>query len=186
MAVPARRSSMTAEELFELPDDGGRSELVAGEVIHLAPTGAEHGVVTARIGHLIQDYAIAHGTGVCCGAETGFILQRGPDVVRAPDVAFVTEERIPETGIPQTYWPFAPDLAVEVVSPSERLTDCIPGRRTSMSLDFALWDECIAGLEPKGLVDIDRRIPHFRSRSGRRGESTPLHGRKDVPLSYKL
>ncbi len=57
--------------------------------------------------------------GICCGAETGFILRRGPDVVRAPDASFVAEERIPNTGIPTAYWPFAPDLAAEVVSPSD-------------------------------------------------------------------
>lgn len=59
----------------------------------------------------------------CCGAVTGFIFQRDLDVVRAPDAAFVASDRIPKTGVPVGYWPFAPDLAVEVVSPSDRLAD---------------------------------------------------------------
>ena len=156
MAVPARRSSMTAEELFELPDDGGRSELVAGEIIYMVPTGAVHGVVTARVSYLIQEYAIAHRTGVCCGAETGFILQRGPDIVRAPDVAFVAEERIPEAGIPKTYWPFAPDLAVEVVSPSDRLTDM----NAKIAEYFAAGTRLVWLVEPAARVVHSYRSPH--------------------------
>lgn len=123
MAVSVRRAQMTAEELFELPDDGCRHELVAGELVRMTPTGAEHGAVTACLSYVLREYVLRHGTGTCCGAETGFILRRAPDVVRAPDAAFVSRERIPKTGIPTSYWPFAPDLAVEVPSPSDRFAD---------------------------------------------------------------
>ena len=51
---------------------------------------------------------------MCCGAETGFILQRTPDVVRAPDAAFVARERIPATGVPTGFWPFASDRFTEL------------------------------------------------------------------------
>ena len=123
MGVSVRRAQMTAEELFELPDDGWRYELVAGELVRMTPTGAEHGTVTACLSYVLREYVLRHGTGTCCGAETGFILRRAPDVVRAPDAAFVSRERIPKTGIPTSYWPFAPDLAVEVPSPSDRFAD---------------------------------------------------------------
>ena len=76
-------------------------------------------MVTARIGSLLHEHVSTRGLGVCCGAETGFILR----VVRAPDAAVVAAHRIPDTGVPDSYWPFAPDLAVEVVSPSDRLAD---------------------------------------------------------------
>lgn len=114
---------MTAEELFELPDDGYRYELVDGDLLRMTPAGGEHGVVTARVGHVLQEYVDTHGGGVCCGAETGFILRRTPDVVRAPDAAFVSRERVPKSGIPKSFWPFAPDLAVEVPSPNDRFSD---------------------------------------------------------------
>ena len=114
---------MTAEELFELPEDGYRYELVDGDLVRMTPAGAEHGVVTARVGYVLQEYAEEHG-GVCCGAETGFILRRMPDIVRAPDAAFVSDERVPESGIPKSFWPFAPDLAVEVPSPNDRSPKC--------------------------------------------------------------
>ena len=123
MATSSSHATMTAEELFERPDDGYRYELVAGSLVRMTPAGAEHGVVTARVAYVLQEYAFRHGGGVCCGAETGFMLRRAPDVVRAPDAAFVAGERIPTTGVPKSYWPFAPDLAVEVPSPSDRRAD---------------------------------------------------------------
>jgi Uma2 family endonuclease len=123
MALPARRSLMTAEELLELPGDDYKYELIEGELIRMAPTGGEHGVLTVRLGRLLDEYVEAAGLGSVCGAETGFVLRRTPDTVRAPDAAFIARDRIPETGIPKTYWPFAPDLAVEVISPSDRFDE---------------------------------------------------------------
>ena len=122
MAVPAQQTLMTAEELFELPNDDYKYELAEGELIRMAPTGGEHGALTVRIGRILDEYVEAHDLGICSGAETGFILQRDPDIVRAPDAAFIAKARIPETGIPTAYWPFAPDLAVEVTSPSDRFS----------------------------------------------------------------
>ena len=122
MAALTQPALMTAEELFDLPADDYKYELVAGELIRMAPTGGEHGVLTVRIGRILDEYVEAHDLGICSGAETGFILRRAPDIVRAPDAAFIAKARIPETGIPKTYWPFAPDLAVEVTSPSDRFS----------------------------------------------------------------
>ena len=143
MAVPAPRA-VTAEELFALPDDDCRRELVDGVIVTMTPTGAAHGVVTARIGHLLHEYVSRRGLGVCCGAETGFILRRNPDVVRTPDAAFVAARRIPDTGVPTSYWPFAPDLAVEVVSPSERHADV----QTKVAEYFAAGARAVWVLDP--------------------------------------
>ena len=114
---------MTAEELIELPADDYKYELVEGELIRMPPTGGEHGKLAARLVRLLDEYAEAHDLGIVCTAEAGFILRRTPDTVRAPDVSFVAKDRIPATGVPKTYWPFAPDLAVEVVSPSDRFDE---------------------------------------------------------------
>ena len=113
---------MTAEELFELQDDGYCYELVDGDLVRMTPSGGEHGAVTACVSQVLREYVETHG-GVCCGAETGFILRRTPDVVRAPDAAFVSRGRVPKDGIPKSFWPFAPDLAVEVPSPNDRFSD---------------------------------------------------------------
>jgi Uma2 family endonuclease len=118
-------SSITAEELFRLPPDNMRHELVRGEMTTMAPTSAEHGASAFNMGGILRNYLKKNPIGVGAGAETGFLIQRKPDTVRAPDCAFVSKDRIPATGIPKKYWPFAPDLAVEVLSPSDTASEVI-------------------------------------------------------------
>jgi Uma2 family endonuclease len=114
---------MTADELFVMPHQGFRYELVEGELIKMSPAGGEHGAIIVNITLLLGQHVKANSLGVCFGAETGFKLASGPDTVRAPDVAFVRRERIPESGIPKKFWPGAPDLAVEVMSPDDTLKE---------------------------------------------------------------
>jgi Uma2 family endonuclease len=110
---------ITAEELLAVPDDGWRYELVDGELLKMTPSGFQHGVVvvslTRRLAQHVEDGAL----GAVCGAETGFVLTRSPDTVRAPDVAFVSRVRIAESGVPAGFWEGPPDLAVEVMSPGD-------------------------------------------------------------------
>lgn len=110
---------MTAEQFWLMPDDGQRRELVKGEVAMVAPAGGGHGDVAMRLSWRLASHVETRGLGRVLAAETGFILSRDPDTVRAPDCAFVASERIPAGGLPQTFVPFAPDLAVEVLSPSD-------------------------------------------------------------------
>lgn len=109
----------TASELFEMPDDGFRYELVKGELRKMSPSGWKHGVVVVNITLLLGQYVKDKKLGVCCGAETGFKIASDPDTVRAPDLSFVSRERIPEGDVPIGFWPGAPDLAVEVLSPGD-------------------------------------------------------------------
>jgi Uma2 family endonuclease len=110
---------MTADELFAMPHEGFRYELVRGELRKMSPAGGEHGAIIVNITLFLAQHVKANDLGVCFGAETGFRLASDPDTVRAPDVAFVRRERIPESGIPKKFWPGAPDLAVEVLSPDD-------------------------------------------------------------------
>jgi Uma2 family endonuclease len=112
------KTVLTADDLF-LMEENGPCELVRGEVIPLSPSGGIHGKLTIRIGALLDAYVRPRRLGVVCGAETGFILERDPDTVRGPDASFVSQDRIPPEGEPEGYWPFAPDLAVEVISPND-------------------------------------------------------------------
>lgn len=114
---------MTAEQLFALPDDGQRRELVMGELKMMSPAGSEHGAVIFKLSTLLGSYLTDSPVGEAFGAETGFLISRNPDTVRAPDIAFVSAERIAEFGLPKTFWPGVPDLAIEVVSPSDRTDD---------------------------------------------------------------
>ena len=117
--MPAR---MTAEQLLELPDDGYRHELVQGELQTMAPAGEWHGQVALTIGGLVWNYVRQHDLGRCYAAETGFVLNRDPDTVRAPDLAFVATERLADTPSDR-FSTLVPDLVVEVVSPSDRASD---------------------------------------------------------------
>lgn len=114
---------VTADELLALPDDDHRYELVRGEVRRMTPSGARHGVLAARVAELLGAHVRAHDLGVALGAETGFQLASDPDTVRAPDAAFVTRERLEATGMVEGFWPGAPDLAVEVISPGDSYTE---------------------------------------------------------------
>ena len=109
---------MTAEELIRLPDDGYRHELIKGELLTMSPSGAEHGELVVNLTAPLATYVKQNCLGVIFGAETGFKLERDPDTVLAPDIAFVSRERV--SLIPANYLAIAPDLVVEVISPSER------------------------------------------------------------------
>ena len=113
---------MTAEEFWNLPDDGKRRSLVRGEVVEEVRPGALHGVVVLRLGSRLERWSEG-GPGGTVGVESGFFLGRDPDTVRGPDVFYVAPERVPDAGIPEAFWNVAPDLAVEVVSPSEKVGD---------------------------------------------------------------
>lgn len=110
---------MTADALWRLPDDGQRHELVEGRLTVMPPPGAEHGRVALNVGALLHMHVRQTRAGVAFAAETGFLLARNPDTVRAPDAAFVAKERAEEVGRIVRYWPGAPDFAAEVVSPDD-------------------------------------------------------------------
>ncbi len=110
---------MTADELFVMPKDGFRYELVRGELVKMSPAGSEHGAIIVKLTIRLGQYVESNNLGICFGAETGFKIKTNPDTVRAPDLAFVSRERIPESGITRKFWTGAPDLAVEVLSPGD-------------------------------------------------------------------
>ncbi|HVF51323.1 MAG TPA: Uma2 family endonuclease [Pyrinomonadaceae bacterium] len=116
---------ITADELLLMPQDGFRYELVKGELIQMSPAGSEHGAIIVNLTLLLAQHIKANKLGVAFGAETGFKIATNPDTVRAPDIAFVRRERIPESGIPQKFWPGAPDLAVEVLSPGDSFEEVV-------------------------------------------------------------
>ena len=115
----------TAEELLHLPTTGRRLELVKGELFEMPPAGGRHGNVAMHIGALLWTYVQANELGEVFAAETGFILHRNPDTVRAPDASFVAEDKLPMGDLPAGYMDVVPDLAVEVVSPNDRATEVL-------------------------------------------------------------
>jgi len=113
-------SLMTAEELLQRPNDGSRYELVRGELRTMSPTCPEHGDVAAIIAASLFNHVKTQRLGKVYINDVGFWIERSPDTVRGPDIAFVRSERASRS---RKFYVGAPDLAIEVVSPSDRYTE---------------------------------------------------------------
>jgi Uma2 family endonuclease len=114
---------ITADEFFRMPDppDGSKQELVQGEIVTMPPPSFQHGDVQLAIGSILRQFVKAHSLGTVT-VESGVRTERDPDSVRGPDVAFWSKERIPLNEKPVGYPEVAADLCVEVVSPSDRIS----------------------------------------------------------------
>jgi Uma2 family endonuclease len=119
MPNPARLVS--AEELERMPDDDFRYELVRGRLIRMSPVAPRHGDVTVTLAALLWQHVRANSLGRVW-TEVGFRIFSNPDTVLAPDVAFVRTERLPPRDA-RGFYRGAPDLAIEVLSPDDRLSE---------------------------------------------------------------
>lgn len=129
MATPvATERLLTVEEFEELPaayDEHGNElayELVDGQLVAVTPPAPEHGIVALRLGARLLAFVEAHALG-WVWVEGGVVLRRAPDTVRGPDVAYVRSDRLGSRSEARQFFAGAPDLAAEVVSPSDRATE---------------------------------------------------------------
>ena len=102
-----------------MPEDGFRYELIEGELRKMTPAGSEHGFLSNELAWRLTEHVRRHDLGQVFGAETGFRIGRKPDTVLAPDVSFIRKDRIQVLGIPKEFFPEAPALVAEVVSPGD-------------------------------------------------------------------
>jgi Uma2 family endonuclease len=113
----------TADDLAALPDDGWHYELVEGRLVRMAPTGGAHGEVTGDLVVLLRPFVLQRRLGTVSPPETGFLLSfpGEPETVLAPDLAFIASATMPreEVRAQAGYLRVAPDLVVEVASPSQ-------------------------------------------------------------------
>lgn len=150
---------MTADELFRLPDDGWRYELVRGKLRKMSPAGADHGSAGVEIIASLAAHVKKQRLGKVYTSDTGFRISPYPDTVRSPDVAFVRADRVVAT---RGYFEGPPDVAFEIVSPNDRYT----------AIDEKTRDWLRAGVLAVVIVD-----PAARSaRVERRGGGTPVAG----------
>lgn len=169
---------LSLEEYQRLPEeDAHRTELVRGRVVREPRPGARHGLVTAELILRIGMYARERGLGRVV-TETGFLLSVDPPTVRGPDVAFIAADRLPaELDFPG-FWTVAPDLAIEVVSPSNAAGD----------IQAKVLEYLDAGTRMVWVVDPgSRSVATYRSREEiriRTGDET-LEG-NDVLPGFRL
>jgi Uma2 family endonuclease len=122
----ATRARITAGDLWRMgTTDDVRRELVDGEIIEMTPVGGVHGQIVARVSRRLGEHVDTHGGGEVLAGDVGFVLALpgDPERVRAPDIAFVSTGRLPGGRLPQDFIRGAPDLAVEVLSPSDTGAD---------------------------------------------------------------
>ncbi|MDB5389847.1 MAG: hypothetical protein JWM11_5493 [Planctomycetaceae bacterium] len=113
--------TMTVEELVRFPDDGYRREIRKGELTTMPPPGLVHGLIIARIAGKLFSYVEECNLGLVVSGDTGFLLAENTDTLLAPDVAYISKARESRLIMRRGYFLGAPDLVVEVISPSDRI-----------------------------------------------------------------
>jgi Uma2 family endonuclease len=108
--------TVTAEELLAMSEHKWL-ELYEGELKNVSPANARHGDIASQIGMILRQFVTPKRLGRVI-IEGGYILARNPDTVLGPDVSFVRQSRIPAEGLPEKFFDGPPDLAIEIVSPT--------------------------------------------------------------------
>jgi len=116
------KTLLTADDLWKIVADGSRYELSRGELVPMTPVGLQHSWIVPRLGMFLTRYVDEKRLGIV-GMEGGFKLERDPDTLRAPDIHFVSKARIDKEGITPKFADFPPDLAVEVLSPDDTVSE---------------------------------------------------------------
>lgn len=167
MTTATSSALLTAEAFAELPDplDGSRQELVQGVIVTMPPPSMHHGVVCNRVGRKVGNFVEERNLGFVSNNDSGVILERDPDTVRGPDVAFWTRERLP--AVPARGYPeVPPDLVVEVLSPSDLFPRVL--RKVQQYLKAGVGMIWI-------VVPDDRSVTVFRP-----GQSEVILGERDI------
>ena len=187
---------VTAEELLCMPDDGFRYELVRGELRKMPPSSHHPSRMTMRVSIPLGAYVFDAGLGEMYSAEGGFRIASDPDIVRVPDAAYVRRERVEAAGEVQGFFPGPPDLAVEVISPSdtyseveEKVADWLDAgtravvvvdpRRRTVKVHRSVTDTEM--LSDKDTLAVDDVVPGWACRSGRSSSKRDRFRSADSP-----
>lgn len=142
---------VTAEQLWAMPDDGPQDwELVRGVLRPVSASGWEHSAEGMRLAYRLMRWVMEHRLGTVTGADGGYVLQRDPDTVYAPDVGFLASDRLPRGPARVKFYEGAPDLAAEVLSPGARWSPVMEKVEDSLG----------AGTRMVLVVDLARRRMH--------------------------
>ena len=154
---------ITGEELYAMGDIGP-CELIDGRIVHMSPTGDEHGAIEFNLGSELRAFVRQHNLGRVTGGEVGIYIRRRPDRIRGADIAFISADRLakPVKGFLEV----APNLVVEIMSPEDRWQDV----RDKLVDYFSIDVERVWVVEPQ-----NRKVLVFRSSSDFEG-----YGEEDI------
>ncbi len=144
-AAPVPDRLFSADEFMALPLNLKLYELVRGVLVRMPMTGYEHGEIETNIIRLLDRHIWPRRLGQITPGDVMFRLERNPDTLRQPDVAFVRADRLPPREQRRSYSPVVPDLAVEIRSPSN----------TARELAAKVADYLRAGVRLVWVVDLD-------------------------------
>jgi Uma2 family endonuclease len=113
---------MTVDEFGAAPLEGSW-ELIDGEPVEVNPSAGGSGWISGRLFSRLERFVDSNNLGWAFSPETGFILFDDRATVRSPDGAFVRRDRLARP--PDSFVPLAPDLAIEVLSPTDRRPDAL-------------------------------------------------------------
>jgi Uma2 family endonuclease len=116
---------ITADEVATWPEEKRRGELLKGVWVPMTMAGWRHGEIVARIVHELFKYLDENPCGKVACNDPGTKLESDPDLLRAPDIGFIAAEHISPEGLPDQWWQGGPDLTVDVVSPSQGVSELI-------------------------------------------------------------
>ena len=110
---------LTADDLLELSSDGFYGELIRGVLCESIPPGVDHAQIAAEFCGELRNFVKPRRLGRVLAGDPGVKVERDPDTVRAPDVAFISASRLPLAQRNPGYSEVMPELVVEVKSPSD-------------------------------------------------------------------
>lgn len=169
--APETLTPVTVEAFWHIAHDLPRSELVAGQVIELVPPGVRHGRLVTTFGRRLDEHVANLRLGIVV-IDSGFVLSRDPATVRGPDIAVILAPRVPHP-LPVKFFPGAPDLAVEILSPDDR-----PSEVAAKVADYLR-----AGAQSVWVVDPEAKtiIVHARDGATRYAAQESLDGAPVLP-----
>lgn len=176
------KQAVTAEQFWEMPEiPGKRFELVDGELVEMSTAGPLHNLIVAVLNNMLYTFVARRNLGLVYGDNTSYLLRRNPDRIRIPDISFIAWAQIPVDNLPEAFWSIAPDLAVEVVSPTDRVEDVqrkvADYLESGVRLVWVLWpDDRLVRVHTRGTpsrelsaddeLDGGEVLPGFRVRVG--------------------
>ena len=147
---------LTADDLLELYNKGVRGELIQGVLCEVMPAGGQHGKIATIIISILMNFIRSQRLGTLIGTDAGVLLERNPDVVREPDVAFFSARKLALDAVVTGYCEVVPDLVVEIVSPGSTNLESYDKVRMWLSFGVPMVWEVLPGRRSVNVYQLNR------------------------------